>query len=141
MTLSSYKSTKITPLLSTHNFTKFFCLIALLALLGGTTSAQGQSPATGLISTNSVGNGSGNVGAYAPSVSADGRFVVFVSASRDLVPNDINESEDVFVRDRQTGLTKMVSINLSGTGGGDQHSSNPTITTRRTLRSLQRFFH
>lgn len=128
MTLHSHKSTNMAPLSSTHNFTKFFCLIALLALLCGTTSAQGQSPATGLVSTNSVGNSGGNVGAYAPSVSADGRFVAFVSASRDLVPNDTNEREDVFVRDRQTGLTKMVSINVSGTGGGDQHSSNPTIT-------------
>ena len=114
--------------MSTYNFTKVFSLAALLAMLGGIITAQGQSPATGLVSTNSVGNNSGNDGAYSSSVSADGRFVAFVSAARDLVPNDTNNREDIFVRDRQTGQTKMVSVNVSGTGGGDQHSSNPTIT-------------
>ncbi len=35
-----------------------------------------------------------------PSISADGRYVAFLSNSTNLVPNDTNEMNDVFVRDR-----------------------------------------
>jgi len=37
------------------------------------------------------------------SISADGRFVAFTSRASNLVPNDTNDSLDVFVRDRQSG--------------------------------------
>lgn len=40
------------------------------------------------------------VPAVCPAVSADGRYVAFVSASPDLVPDDTNEVGDIFVRDR-----------------------------------------
>jgi hypothetical protein len=43
--------------------------------------------------------------------SADGRYVVFVSDATNLVPNqsDANGQNDIFVRDRQTGVTTLVS--------------------------------
>lgn len=47
---------------------------------------------------------------YEPSVSADGRFIAFVSAASNLVPGDTNNSPDVFVHDRATGLTERVSV-------------------------------
>src|SRR5688572_18182080 len=34
------------------------------------------------------------------SISADGRYVAFSSAASNLVPNDTNNSRDIFVRDR-----------------------------------------
>ena len=49
-------------------------------------------------------------------VSANGRYVAFVSLATNLVPNDTNNTNDVFVRDRQTGQTILVSVNAAGTG-------------------------
>jgi Tol biopolymer transport system component len=43
-----------------------------------------------------------------PSISGDGRFVAFESAAENLVPEDGNGHNDVFVRDRQTGTTEMI---------------------------------
>ncbi len=47
-------------------------------------------------------------------LSADGRFVVFDSAATNLVPGDTNGRSDVFVRDRQTGTTRRVSLGPAG---------------------------
>jgi len=49
-----------------------------------------------------------------PSISANGRYVVFQSAAGNLIPGDTNGQTDVFLRDRQTGTTTRVSV--SGTG-------------------------
>src|SRR5207244_11440584 len=49
-----------------------------------------------------------------PAVSADGRFVAFVSFSDNLVPGDTNGVPDIFVRDRLTGTTERVSASSSG---------------------------
>ncbi|HEY5859799.1 MAG TPA: hypothetical protein VIX62_05900, partial [Actinomycetota bacterium] len=43
-------------------------------------------------------------------ISPDGRFVLFVSAAANLVGNDTNAAEDVFIRDRSKGTTRRVSI-------------------------------
>jgi hypothetical protein len=49
-----------------------------------------------------------------PSVSDDGRFVLFTSASTNLVPGDTNGTGDVFLRDRQNGTTVRVSVDSNG---------------------------
>jgi len=64
-----------------------------------------------------------------PDVSADGRFVVFVSAADNLVANDSNGAFDVFARDRQLGKTLLVSVNMSGTKMGNAGSQSPTISS------------
>ena len=61
------------------------------------------------------------------SVSDDGRFVAFGSWADNLVPNDTNGTEDIFVRDRQTGVTERVSVSSSGLQGNDQ-SLNAVIS-------------
>lgn len=52
-------------------------------------------------------------GSY-PSISADGRYVAFESASADLVGGDTNDSADIFVHDRTTGTTERVSVGSAG---------------------------
>lgn len=64
-------------------------------------------------SVNSTG-GNSNGAASAPSLSADGRFVAFVSTARDVHPDDTDLVEDVFVRDLQTGVIVLVSRNSAG---------------------------
>ncbi len=49
------------------------------------------------------------------SISANGRYVLFDSGADDLVANDLNGNYgDVFLRDRQTGTTTIVSLTDSG---------------------------
>src|SRR6185369_7756361 len=89
-----------------------------------------QSPPTGLVSINRFGNGSGNQPVFnnALSISANGRYVAFVSEATNLAANDNNDAIDVFVRDRLTGQTILVSVNAAGTGTADGFSRAPTIT-------------
>lgn len=51
-------------------------------------------------------------------VSADGRFVVFTSDATNLVPGDLNNAADVFLRDNKTGVTERVSIADNEAEGG-----------------------
>jgi Tol biopolymer transport system component len=64
--------------------------------------------------------------------SADGRFVVFTSEATNLVPNqsDVNNGTDIFVRDRQTNTTKLVS-HASGSPAttANAASDSPAIST------------
>lgn len=48
------------------------------------------------------------------SLSGDGRFVAFSSDANNVVPNDNNFSPDVFLRDRATGVTRLVSRGALG---------------------------
>jgi len=48
-----------------------------------------------------------------PSVSSDGRYVVFESAADNLVPDDTNGTWDVFVRDTATGTTTRLSVSTN----------------------------
>ncbi|HEV2756770.1 MAG TPA: PKD domain-containing protein [Actinomycetota bacterium] len=70
----------------------------------------------------------GNLGSYFPSMTPDGRFVAFHAWSSDLVPGDVNGQPDIFLRDRSTGQTSLVSV-TSGGGQSDNISDLPTITS------------
>jgi hypothetical protein len=66
----------------------------------------------------------------APRLSADGRFVLFSSTANDLVAGDNGYlGLDVFLRDRTSNTTILVSVNLNGTGGGNDHSMYSGIST------------
>jgi alpha-tubulin suppressor-like RCC1 family protein/Tol biopolymer transport system component len=45
---------------------------------------------------------------------ASGRYVVFQSSASTLVANDTNDASDIFVTDRETGLTERVSLDAAG---------------------------
>ena len=62
-------------------------------------------------------------------ISADGRFVAFHSKATNLDPADTDAQYDVFVRDRLTGSTRLVS-RAAGAGGakGNYDSVSPVIT-------------
>jgi uncharacterized repeat protein (TIGR01451 family) len=69
----------------------------------------------------------GNGPSFDPAISADGRFVAFVSIASNLVDNDANDRDDVFVYDRMTGETRRASIASNG-GQGNQASERPAIS-------------
>ena len=65
-----------------------------------------------------------------PSISGDGRMVVFSSLAR-LLPQDRNGFSDVYLRDRQTGVVRLISDDR----GGDQPiiSANGRYVAYRSL--------
>jgi hypothetical protein len=88
-----------------------------------------QAGVTTLITLNSTGTVSGNNSSTAAAVSADGRYVAFVSNASDLVPNDINGAiPDAFMRDLQTQTTKLMSLNIAGTGSGNGNAVSTSIS-------------
>ncbi|HET6162167.1 MAG TPA: hypothetical protein VFG37_00760 [Planctomycetota bacterium] len=72
-----------------------------------------QNGTTELVSVDSAGV-QGDLQSIKPTISADGRFVAFSSDATNLVPGDVNGTQDVFVHDRLTGTTKRVSVDSSG---------------------------
>ncbi len=97
----------------------------LLVAVGASLPAWAQG------TTERVSVGPGGVqadfGGSSPALSADGRFVAFVSAATNLVPGDTNGIIDVFVRDRQTGTTERVSVRTGG-GQGNDRSILPALS-------------
>ena len=92
---------------------------------------------TGTTRRVSVGSGGvqGNGLSFGPAISADGRFVAFESDATNLVPGDTNDASDIFVRDRQTGTTRRVSVS-SGGAQGNSEQRRPGDLGGRALRRL-----
>ncbi len=98
-------------------------LLACLVVAAPTLAAD---PRTRRVSVSST-EGQAGSDSYDPSVSADGRYVTFESFASDLVANDTNGALDVFVRDRQTGITKRVSVSSAGSEA-NSYSRDPSIS-------------
>ena len=60
--------------------------------------------------------------------SSNGRYLVFLSAAEDLVSNDGNVLQDVFIRDLSNSTTQLISVNTNGVSGNDL-SWSPVIST------------
>ena len=75
-----------------------------------------QTGQTSRVSVASDG-AQGNAGSVDTAISANGRFVAFESWTTNLVPEDTNDKQDIFVHDRQTGQTSRVSLASDGTQG------------------------
>ena len=72
-----------------------------------------QSGATERVSVSSSG-AQGNQESRTASISADGRFVVFSSSATNLVTGGTNGLPQIFVRDRQTSTTALLTTALGG---------------------------
>lgn len=81
-----------------------------------------QQASVQLVSINQSGSAGGNSGQI--SMTPDGRFIAFIGGADDLVPNDSNQQQDVFVRDLQTNSTALVSVNVNGVAAGTGDASN-----------------
>src|SRR6266550_2391417 len=73
------------------------------------------------------GGAEANGGSYSPSISADGRYVAFLSDATNLVAGDTNSVRDVFVFDRQTGTTTRASVSSAGVQA-DVDSVTPVLS-------------
>jgi Tol biopolymer transport system component len=64
----------------------------------------------------------------APAISADGRYVAFVSAASNLSHGDRNRSTDVFVVDLRTGALELVSRSAGSTSAANGPSGSPALS-------------
>ena len=74
----------------------------------------------------STSGGDGNDDSLRGFLSDDSRYATFNSFSSNLVPSDPNASGDVFLRDRTTATTTLLSRSHDG-GGADAQSFRPVI--------------
>lgn len=90
-----------------------------------------ESNKTTLLSKDMLGNPKHYDSIQAVSLSADGKFVVFSSWDNDLVAHDNSNSlwtSDVFIRDVKKGLTKLISMNRTGSNSGNGASDTPLLS-------------
>ena len=106
------------------------CVLQAAATLGGCAGPQRWQST--LVSHNAASTNSGNGPSTAPSISADGTKIAFVSEARNFGLPDTNGFPDVFVHDTTTGVTTLVSVNRQGTNSGNAPSTNPIISADGT---------
>ena len=86
-----------------------------------------QAKTTKRISVDSFGN-QANGASNVPYISATGRFVAYVSSASNLVPNDTNGLQDIFLYDNQTQFTVLVSISSQGVQTNNFYTTMPTVS-------------
>ncbi|HME72280.1 MAG TPA: hypothetical protein VKM54_20800, partial [Myxococcota bacterium] len=69
-------------------------------------------------------------------ISANGRYVAFISFASNLVPGDTNGVPDVFVRDRQIGTTRRITVDGSGNQGNNA-SDSPSISADGSIVAFE----
>jgi Tol biopolymer transport system component len=94
-----------------------------------------RSGITTRVSVTSDGMQTDNHGSFSitPTISSDGRFVVFNSMSPDLVANDEGGYGDTFIHDRETGKTKRISVKPNGTSATGNSGSGVMTANNRLV--------
>jgi hypothetical protein len=80
-----------------------------------------------LISRSSTSGSPGNGNSDGPEISLSGQYVAYRSEADNLAPGDGNDAPDVFLYDRISGNTTLVSSNRFGTGSGNGRSFGPVF--------------
>ncbi|MEE1610882.1 hypothetical protein [Microvirga sp. CF3016] len=85
------------------------------------------------VSTSRTGELSDYKGhSQAPQISPDGRYIIFESKAKNLVPNDTNNAQDIFRKDMMTGEIVRLSATATGAQGQgtatDADSYNPRFS-------------
>lgn len=90
-----------------------------------------QTGSTDIISQASGGN-LGNAASGEPTISADGNFIAFSSTADNLVAEDWNSQQDVFLWSRATNNLIRVSVASDGTEGNSS-STDPVVSADGSL--------
>ena len=102
-------------------------LLPIACAFSAASLAAAQSGITTRASVSTAGV-QANDDCSPPSMSADGRYVVFRSFASTLVLGDSNAMSDVFVHDRQTGTTTLASVDSNGVQGDQGCDSGTAIS-------------
>ena len=127
------------PSISSDGFIVAFISEATNIVPGDTNDAQDvfvHDLDTGITERMSVASAGsqGDDDAFTLSLSSNGSFVAFGSFATNLVAGDTNDVIDVFVHDRDTGITARVSIASAGTQANDESFSPAISSTGVSLR-------
>jgi Tol biopolymer transport system component len=120
------------PVISADGSTASFSSLASDLVPGDTNSVADifvrdlASGVTTRVSVTSTGRQTDS-GGRGSALSSDGRVVAFMSAATNLVPGDTNGFQDIFVHDRDSGITERVSVSTTGEQG-DGHCGGPWIS-------------
>ena len=87
-----------------------------------------QTATNMLVSRSYNPGGAGQGVSVSPAISADGRFVAYLSVAPDIVPGDTNGVADVFLYDRLAGSTTLLSVSRFGNTGADNWSLTPVFS-------------
>jgi Tol biopolymer transport system component len=106
------------------HFAGFVLLLVGLAFRVSALELLTERDASAAVATGANGD------SVQPWVSPDGRWVLFTSGASDLVTNDNGWWHlDVFLRDRASNTTTLISENLQHAGGGNSHSAGGSVST------------
>ena len=83
---------------------------------------------TQLVSRAVVSGAPANAASDAPDISADGRLIAYHSAASDLVPGDTNDVPDVFIYDRLTNTTTLLTSSRLGSWSASNRSMDPVFS-------------
>ncbi|MFZ0825891.1 MAG: hypothetical protein WAO02_00575 [Verrucomicrobiia bacterium] len=106
------------------NITNKYRAVLVHDLLGGSNL---------VVSTDLTGLANANGMSSDPSLSGDGRYVVFTSSATNLTAGDTNNAQDVFLRDLQAGTTTQISLDASLTTYNDSYSASISANGRYVL--------
>lgn len=96
------------------------------SIFGGIFVRDMEQGTVALASVNDAGD-LADGGSMQPTVSADGQKVAFSSSASNLVANDTNQANDIFLHDLAAGTTEMISVATSGEQS-DGFSSLPSMS-------------
>src|SRR3990172_5985838 len=104
-------------------------VISLVCLLTGPSgsfalASPGDITRASVASSGTQANG----GSGRSVISGNGRYVAFYSDADNLVAGDTNATSDIFVRDRQTGITERVSL-ADNENQANESSESPAISS------------
>lgn len=103
-------------------------LLPMLMLLPVPDAASAPPPVRVKLISAAIDGAPGNGESSWPSLSADGRQLVFESAASNLVPDDDNGVPDIFVYDQVNGTIEMASVSSAGLHGNFPSMSRPSIS-------------
>jgi hypothetical protein len=110
-------------------------MLLVVALVAAGAPASAAPPKTALVSKTSAGIPA-NGDSLSPSASSTGRFVAFKSDATNLPGRDAYT--DIYVRDRETGRTRLVS-KTSGGDPADGASHDPSISASGRFVAFQSY--
>jgi Tol biopolymer transport system component len=122
---------KALPLRTASIFAALAMLVMTLAAPHGTSA---KPHLIDLVSVSTEGVlGNGDSGRSLPNISANGRYIAFQSSASNLVADDTNHSDDVFLRDSLTGRTKRLSVDTLGIEGNGRSGFASTSADGRYI--------
>lgn len=102
----------------------------IVLVLAGTIGATAEATTltgTSRVSTSTAGTQANSFNDF-PSVSADGRYVAFVSDATNLDPADTDVLDDIYLKDTVTGTLTYVSKPGAGLPGAKSNSLEPSVS-------------